>query len=329
MKEGIIFSGMRPTGRLHIGNYYGALKNWVKLQNNYKCYFGVVDWHALTTGYEDTSDIKENMIEMVTDWLSAGIDPDKSTILIQSQVPEHAELHLLLSMITPLAWLERNPVLKEQVRDLNLKDNMGYGLLGYPVLMASDILIYKSNTVPVGEDQSPHVELAREIARRFNNLYSPVFPIPKLKLSHTPRIPGTDGKKMSKSLKNDITLSDKPEDIKTKVLSMITDPKKIRLSDPGHPEVCVVFRYHDIFNQDEIKNIEKDCRNAKLGCVACKKRLAEVLVNTFQSFREKRHYYENNPKLVWEILMKGSQDARKVTRQTLIDVRKAMKIDYA
>jgi len=327
--KGVIFSGMRPTGKLHIGNYYGALTNWIQLQNEYKCYYGVVDWHALTTGYDNTSMMKENMIEMVIDWLSAGIDPDKSTLLIQSHVPEHAELHLLLSMITPLAWLERNPVLKEQVRDLNLKENMGYGLLGYPVLMASDILIYQSNAVPVGEDQSPHVELAREIGRRFNNLYNPVFPIPKLKLSHTPRIPGTDGRKMSKSLKNDITLSDKPEDIKNKVLSMITDPRKIRLSDPGHPEVCVVYKYHEIFNKTEFQNIERDCRKAKLGCVACKKRLADVLIQSFQSFREKRNYYERNSQLVWDILMKGSEEARKVAKKTLSEVRKAMKLDYA
>lgn len=327
--KGVIFSGMRPTGKLHIGNYYGALTNWIQLQNEYKCYYGVVDWHALTTGYDNTSMMKENMIEMVIDWLSAGIDPNKSTLLIQSHVPEHAELHLLLSMITPLAWLERNPVLKEQVRDLNLKENMGYGLLGYPVLMASDILIYKSNAVPVGEDQSPHVELAREIGRRFNNLYNHVFPIPKLKLSHTPRIPGTDGRKMSKSLKNDISLSDKPEDIKNKVLSMITDPRKIRLSDPGHPEVCVVYKYHEIFNKKEFQNIEIDCRKAQLGCVACKKRLAEVLIQSFQSFREKRNYYEKNSQLVWEILMKGSEEARKVAKKTLSEVRKAMKIDYS
>jgi tryptophanyl-tRNA synthetase len=327
--KGVIFSGMRPTGKLHIGNYYGALTNWIKLQNEYKCYYGVVDWHALTTGYNDTSMLKENMIEMVIDWLSAGIDPEKSTLLIQSQVPEHAELHLLLSMITPLAWLERNPVLKEQVRDLNLKENMGYGLLGYPVLMASDILIYKSNAVPVGEDQSPHVELAREIGRRFNNLYSDVFPIPKLKLSHTPRIPGTDGKKMSKSLKNDITLSDKPEEIRNKVLSMITDPEKIRLSDPGHPEVCVVFKYHEIFNKKDVANIESDCKNANLGCVACKRRLADVLIKSLQSFRERRDFYENNPQLVWDILMEGSKQARVIAKETLSEVRKAMKIDYA
>lgn len=327
--KGIIFSGMRPTGKLHIGNYFGALMNWVQLQNDYKCYYGVVDWHALTTGYDETAMMKENIIEMVIDWLSAGIDPDKSTLLIQSHVPEHAELHLLLSMITPVSWLERNPVLKEQVRDLGLKENIGYGLLGYPVLMATDILIYKSNAVPVGEDQSPHIELAREIGRRFNSLYQNVFTIPELKLSPTPKILGIDGRKMSKSLKNDISLSDNPEDIKTKVMSMITDPEKIRLSDPGHPEICVVFNYHGLFNKKELADIEKKCRQAQLGCVECKKRLAEILIQSFQIFREKRKHYERNPQLVWDILDTGSQEARKVARITLEEVKKAMNMDYA
>jgi len=327
--KGIIFSGMRPTGKLHIGNYFGALMNWVQLQNDYKCYYGVVDWHALTTGFNETAMMKENIIEMVIDWLSAGIDPDKSTLLIQSHVPEHAELHLLLSMITPVSWLERNPVLKEQVRDLGLKENIGYGLLGYPVLMATDILIYKSNAVPVGEDQSPHIELAREIGRRFNNLYQNVFTIPELKLSPTPKILGIDGRKMSKSLKNDISLSDNPEDIKTKVMSMITDPEKIRLSDPGHPEICVVFNYHGLFNKEELADIEKKCRQAQLGCVECKKRLAEILIQSFQIFREKRKHYERNPQLVWDILDKGSQEARKEARITFDEVKKAMNMDYA
>ncbi|MDD4363720.1 MAG: tryptophan--tRNA ligase, partial [Atribacterota bacterium] len=286
-------------------------------------------WHALTTGYAETDDLKENITEMVIDWLSAGIDPKKSTLLIQSLVPEHAELHLLLSMITPLAWLERNPVLKEQVRDLDLKENMGYGLLGYPVLMAADILIYNSDTVPVGEDQIPHIELAREISRRFNSMYKKVLKVPKVKLSHTPRIPGIDGKKMSKSLRNDIALSDKPEDIKAKILAMITDPQKIRLTDPGHPEVCNVFNYHNIFNDQEVNSIESDCRQAKLGCVACKKNLSEVLVKSFEPFREKRAYFENNQQEVWDILINGSEEARKVARNTLEKVKRAMNIEYS
>ncbi|HPK86509.1 MAG TPA: tryptophan--tRNA ligase [Atribacterota bacterium] len=327
--KGIIFSGMRPTGKLHLGNYFGALENWMRLQEEYKCYYGVVDWHALTTGFESTKMMKENIVEMVIDWLSAGINPEKSTLLIQSYVPEHAELHLLLSMITPLSWLERNPVVKEQVRDLDLKESMGYGLLGYPVLMAADILIYKTNAVPVGEDQSPHIELTREIGRRFNSLYQNVFTIPELKLSPTPKILGIDGRKMSKSLRNDINLSDSPETIKAKVMSMITDPEKIRLTDRGHPEICVVFDYHRIFNKEELPEIEQKCRNAQLGCVTCKKLLAEVLIKSFQSFREKRKYYEENRQLVWDVLNKGSEEARKVAKKTLDEVRKAMKIDYA
>lgn len=326
--KGIIFSGMRPTGKLHLGNYFGALINWVKLQDEYKCYYGVVDWHALTTGYNQTEMMKENIIEMVIDWLSAGIDPNKSTLLIQSHVPEHAELHLLLSMITPLSWLERNPVVKEQVRDLDLKENMGYGLLGYPVLMSADILIYKANTVPVGEDQSPHVELAREIGRRFNSLYQNVFTIPNLKLSPTPKILGIDGRKMSKSLNNDISLSDSPDIIKAKVMSMITDPEKIKLSDPGHPDICVVFDYHKLFNKDELSDIKYKCSNAQLGCVSCKKHLSEILIKSFQNFREKRKYYEKNYQLVWDILKRGSKEARKVAQITLNEVKKAMKIDY-
>lgn len=327
--KGIIFSGMRPTGKLHLGNYFGALENWMRLQEEYKCYYGVVDWHALTTGFESTKMMKENIVEMVIDWLSAGINPEKSTLLIQSYVPEHAELHLLLSMITPLSWLERNPVVKEQVRDLDLKESMGYGLLGYPVLMAADILIYKTNAVPVGEDQSPHIELTREIGRRFNSLYQNVFTIPELKLSPTPKILGIDGRKMSKSLRNDINLSDSPETIKAKVMSMITDPEKIRLTDRGHPEICVVFDYHRIFNKEELPEIEQKCGNAQLGCVACKKLLAEALIKSFQSFREKRKYYEENRQLVWDVLNKGSEEARKVAKKTLDEVRKAMKIDYA
>ena len=326
--KGIIFSGMRPTGKLHLGNYFGALSNWIRLQDEYKCYYGVVDWHALTTGYDHTEMMKENTIEMVIDWLSAGIDPNKSTLLIQSYIPELAELHLLLSMLTPLSWLERNPVVKEQVRDLDLKESMGYGLLGYPVLMAADILIYKTNTVPVGEDQAPHIELAREIGRRFNHLYQDVFTIPEIKLSPTPKILGTDGRKMSKSLDNYISLSDQQEVIKTKVMSMITDPEKIKLSDPGHPEICTVFDYHKKFNIVEVSDIEKRCRNAQLGCVVCKGRLSEILTEFFKEFRERREDYEKNKGMVWEILRSGSQKAREVAKLTLYEVKKAMKIDY-
>ena len=325
---GIIFSGMRPTGKLHLGNYLGALENWVKLQKEYKCFFGVVDLHALTTGYNDIKDLKENISEMLIDWFSAGIDPEKSTVLIQSYVPEHAELHLLFSMITPLPWLERNPVLKEQVRDLGLKDNISYGLLGYPVLMASDILIYKANVVPVGEDQIHHVELTREIARRFNNLYKNIFPLPQVKLTKVPRLPGTDGKRMSKSLGNTISISDSPEKIEEKVKTMITDTKKIRLNDLGHPDICVVFTYQEIFNPAQSEEISVGCKSGKLGCVDCKKRLTQALINKFDGFREKRSYYEKNPKIIKEIVIEGSKKARQTAKQTLNEAKKAMNLYY-
>ena len=324
----IIFSGMRPTGKLHLGNYLGALENWVKLQEEYKCFFGVVDLHALTTGYDKTEDLKENVKEMLIDWFSAGIDPERSTVLIQSYVPEHAELHLLFSMITPLPWLERNPVLKEQIRDLGLKDNIGYGLLGYPVLMASDILIYKANAVPVGEDQVHHIELTREIARRFNNLYKNIFPLPQVKLTKIPRVPGTDGKRMSKSLGNTISISDSPEKIEEKVKTMITDTQKIRLNDPGHPDICVVFTYQEIFNPQKTEEIFAGCKSGKLGCVECKEKLAQALINKFESFREKRKYYEKNPKIIKEIVMEGSKVARQTAKQTLDEAKKAMNLYY-
>ena len=325
---GIIFSGMRPTGKLHLGNYLGALENWVKLQEEYQCFFGVVDLHALTTGYDKTEDLKENIKEMLIDWFSAGINPEKSTVLIQSYVPEHAELHLLFSMITPLPWLERNPVLKEQVRDLGLKENICYGLLGYPVLMASDILIYKANAVPVGEDQIHHVELTREIARRFNNLYKNIFPLPQVKLTKIARVPGTDGKRMSKSLGNTISISDSPLNIKDKVKTMITDTQKIKLNDSGHPNICVVFTYQKIFNPEQSKEISIGCKSGKLGCVECKTRLAQALIDKFDGFREKRKYYEKNPKIIKEIVMEGSKKARQSAKKTLDEAKKAMNLYY-
>ena len=319
---------MRPTGKLHLGNYLGALENWVKLQEEYQCFFGVVDLHALTTGYDKTEDLKENIKEMLIDWFSAGINPEKSTVLIQSYVPEHAELHLLFSMITPLPWLERNPVLKEQVRDLGLKENICYGLLGYPVLMASDILIYKANAVPVGKDQIHHVELTREIARRFNNLYKNIFPLPQVKLTKIARVPGTDGKRMSKSLGNTISISDSPVNIKDKVKTMITDTQKIKLNDSGHPNICVVFTYQKIFNPEQSKEISIGCKSGKLGCVECKTRLAQALIDKFDGFREKRKYYEKNPKIIKEIVMEGSKKARQSAKKTLDEAKKAMNLYY-
>ncbi len=324
-----LFSGMRPTGKLHIGHYFGVLKNWRELQEEYKCIFGAVDWHALTTSFEDTSKIGENIIDMIIDWLSVGLDPNKATFIVQSHVKEHAELHLILSMLTPLPWLQRNPVLKEQVRSLNLGDSFSYGLLGYPVLMAADILLYKSDIVPVGEDQVPHLEITREIARRFNYYYKEVFPLPKEKLTETPRIPGTDGKeKMSKSLGNHILISESKESLEKKVMSMVTDPQKIRLKDPGHPEVCTVFYFHNIFNKEEVPQIEEDCKRGVLGCVACKRNLAQKMYEFFAPIRRERERYEKDPSLVMDILKEGEKRAREIASSTMEEVREAMKMSY-
>ncbi len=324
-----LFSGMRPTGRLHIGHYFGVLRNWKKLQDEYKCIFGAVDLHALTTSFEDTSKIGENIIDMIIDWLSVGLDPNKATFMIQSHVREHSELHLILSMLTPLPWLQRNPVLKEQVRSLNLGDSFSYGLLGYPVLMAADILLYKSDIVPVGEDQVPHIEITREIARRFNYYYKEVFPLPKAKLTETPRIPGVDGKeKMSKSLGNHILISEPKESLEKKVMSMVTDPQKIRLKDPGHPEVCTVFYFHKMFNKEEVPQIEEDCKKGTLGCVACKRNLAKKMYEYLAPVREERAKYENNPDLVKDIIREGEKKAREIASSTMDEVREAMKMSY-
>jgi len=324
-----LFSGMRPTGKLHIGHYFGALKNWRELQEEYRCIFGAMDWHALTTSFEDTSKIEESIIDMMIDWLSVGLDPKKAIFVIQSHMKEHAELHLLLSMLTPLPWLQRNPVLKEQVRALNLGDSFSYGLLGYPVLMASDILVYKSDVVPVGEDQVPHLEITREIARRFNYYYKEVFPLPKEKLTDTPKIPGVDGKeKMSKSLGNHILISENRDSLQKKIMSMVTDPKKIRLKDPGHPDVCTVFYFHKIFNKEEVPQIEEDCKKGILGCVACKKNLTNKIYEFFAPVREKRKEYEDDPDLIKDIIKEGEKKAKEIASATMEEVREAMKMNY-
>ncbi|NSW75921.1 MAG: tryptophan--tRNA ligase [Candidatus Atribacteria bacterium] len=323
-----IFSGMRPTGRMHIGHYFGVLKNWVKLQEEYDCVFGVADWHALTTSFEDTENLTKNVVEMVMDWLGVGIDPEKCILMIQSLVPEHAELHLLFSMITPVGWLERNPVLKQQLQDMGLKEAVGYGHLGYPVLMASDILIYKANKVPVGEDQVPHIEITREIARRFNSLYREVFPEPQALLTESPRILGIDGRKMSKSLQNYISLSEPSEDVRRKVMSMFTDPEKVYKNDPGHPERCNVFSFHKATENENLLAIEDDCRRGKLGCVACKKDMAERMVRFLEKISPHRDRYVGKEKLVEEILFEGSRKARLRAQATLNEARRAMRIDY-
>lgn len=321
-----ILSGMRPTGRLHLGNYLGALQNWVAMQHSCESYHMVADWHVLTTDYEHTAQITPNTLEMVTDWLAAGIDPEASPCFIQSRVKEHAELHLLLSMLVTVSRLERNPTVKEQVRDLNLEESVSYGHLGYPVLQAADILLYKANLVPVGEDQVPHVELTREVARRFNGIFGEVFPVPEPKLTHFPRLPGLDGRRMSKSLGNTILLADSPEEIEAKVRTAYTDPKKIRKDDPGNPDGCVVFAYHRAFHPAGAAQIEAACRAGKLGCVADKRDLAGIVAKALEPIRERRRELEAHPERVVEALRYGEEKARAMAQETMRQVREAMKL---
>ena len=313
---------MRPTGKLHLGHLVGALENWVGLQNEYQNYHLIADYHALTTN-PDTSGIYENSIDMLIDWLSAGIDPGKSPMFRQSQVKQHSELHLVFSMLVTTSRLERNPTLKEQVRDLQI-DTVAYGHLGYPVLQAADILLYKGNVVPVGEDQLPHIEITREIARRFNQQYKPVFPEPEGKLTSFARLPGLDGKRMSKSVGNTILLSDAPDAISKKMKSAVTDPKKIRKGDPGRPDICLVFSYHNKFNATEIPAIRQGCESGALGCVDCKLNCAKHVVDALAPLREKRAYYESHQNEVKDILLNGETRARSVARQTMEEVHQAM-----
>ena len=328
MKKGTILSGMRPTGALHLGNYFGALENWVKLQDEYNCYFFIADWHALTTGYEDTSNIKSNINEIVVDWLSTGLDPERCVMFLQSSVKEHAELHLLFSMFTPLSWLFRNPTYKDQLSQMKDKNITTLGFLGYPCLQAADILLYKADVVPVGEDQVPHVEITREIARRFNFLFGEVFPEPASKLTKAKVLPGTDGRKMSKSYGNTIALSDDPESVRKKVMSMVTDPARIRKDDPGHPEVCAVFAFHKVFNEEEVPEIECSCKAGTIGCVQCKKNLAVKMSVLLTPIYEKRMEITGKPGFVREVIENGNESARKIAQKTMEDVRKAMKIDW-
>jgi len=328
MGKGTMLSGMRPTGALHLGNYFGALENWVRLQNEYDCYFFVADWHALTTGYEDTSDIKSNISGMVIDWLSAGLDPEKCTIFLQSSVKEHAELHLLFSMTTPLSWLYRCPTYKDQLTQLKEKNITTYGFLGYPCLQAADILMYKAQAVPVGEDQVPHVELTREMARRFNFLFGEVFPEPEARLTKAKVLPGTDGRKMSKSYNNTIALSDDPETVRKKVMTMVTDPARIRKDDPGHPEVCTVFAFNKVFNEEGVAETESQCRAGCIGCVQCKRNLHSKMAVLLTPIYEKRQELLRKPQYIREVVENGNKRAREIAQKTMADVRKAMKIDW-
>jgi tryptophanyl-tRNA synthetase len=322
-----ILSGMRPTGPLHLGNLHGALANWIELQNQYECFFFIADWHALTSDYEDTRHIADYRRTMMIDWLSAGLSPEKSTLFVQSEIKEHAELFLLLTMITPVPWLERNPTYKDQIVQLKSKDLSTFGFLGYPVLQAADIIIYKADGVPVGVDQVPHVEITREIARRFNYLYGPVFPEPESLLTETPKILGLDRRKMSKSYDNAIYLADSPEEMASKVSRMITDPKRARRKDPGNPDDCNVFSFHKIYSDAEtVARIDRECRTAEIGCVECKKRMGEFLIEALAPIREKRAYYQANPDIVQDIIRDGNQKARRVAQATMNQVREAIKL---
>jgi tryptophanyl-tRNA synthetase len=355
-----VLSGMRPTGKLHIGHYVGALQNWTRLQNEYECFFFVADWHALTTDYADTSRVKANILEMAFDWLAAGLDPEKATIFIQSHVPQHAELHLLLSMMTPLGWLERVPTYKDQKEQLKEKDLNTYGFLGYPLLQSADILLYKATGVPVGEDQVAHVEITREIARRFNQFYlrgklmptveesagsfvsevrpNPlltrlweterrlsIFPEPQPLLTPAAKLPGTDGRKMSKSYGNSILLSEPETEVRKKLKTMVTDPARVRRTDKGNPDVCPVGDLHKIFSSaDTMAKVREGCTTAGIGCIECKGWVADNIVAVLNPIQERRRQYEDNPKLAWDILEAGSAKARAAAERTLVEVRESM-----
>ncbi|MEE8430088.1 MAG: tryptophan--tRNA ligase [Candidatus Desulfatibia sp.] len=322
-----ILSGMRPTGPLHIGNLHGALANWVEMQQEYDCFYFIADWHALTSDYEDPGSISGYIREMIIDWLSTGLSPDKSTLFVQSHIKEHAELYLILAMITPVPWLERNPTYKDQIVQLSNRDLSTFGFLGYPVLQAADIIMYKAYGVPVGVDQVPHVEITREIARRFNFFYGDVFPEPESILTETPKILGIDGRKMSKSYDNAIYLSESPDEIVAKVAQMFTDPQRARRSDPGNPEVCNVFEFHKLYsNKETVDKINHECRRAQIGCVECKQIMADSLIKALEPIHEKREYYLTRPQLVDDIIVEGGNKARHVARQTMTEVRAALKL---
>ncbi len=317
-----VVSGMRPTGKLHIGHLNGVLKNWVSLQEDFQCFYFIADFHALTTEYKNPQEIKDNTLNIFAEWLAAGLDPERSILFIQSKVPQHAELHIYFSMITPVSWLERNPTYKEIREELKSRDLSTYGFLGYPVLQAADILVYKGEYVPVGVDQLPHLELTREIARRFNYLYGKVFPEPQAKLTETPKILGIDGRKMSKSFGNAIFIQDPPEELERKVMSMFTDPKRVKRTDPGRPDMCNVFTLHKYYTpSSEVLEIEEGCKKAKIGCVDCKRILAKNMVESLSPMREKVEGYLNKKDLLFDIMNEGCKKARKEAEKVMEEVR--------
>lgn len=329
MERKRILSGMRPTGKLHLGNLHGALQNWIDLQESgkYDCFYFVADWHAITSEYSSTEGIKDNIVNMMIDWLAAGLDPHKSTLFVQSAVKEHAELFLLLAMITPLAWLERNPTYKEMKSELSNKDLSTFGFLGYPVLQAADIIMYKAYGVPVGVDQLPHVELTREIARRFNFLYKEIFPVPEPLLTSVPKLLGIDGRKMSKSYDNSIYISDKGKILQQKIGSMFTDPQRMRKSDPGNPEICNVFTFHGLYSSEgKVKEIDAECRKAGIGCTDCKKMLAKRVAEALSPVHERIDYYMSHLDEIYSMMEEGNKKATTIARQTMDDVRAAVGI---
>ncbi len=322
-----ILSGIRPTGPLHVGHLLGALTNWVALQDKYDCYFMIADWHALTTGWQDTGQVGEYTVENTACLMAAGLDPERCVLFRQSDVPEHAELHLILSMITPVPWLERVPSYKEQQEQLNDRDLSTFGFLGYPVLQAADILAYKSSFVPVGEDQVSHLELTREITRRFNNTYGEVFPEPKPLLTSVPRLPGPDRRKMSKSYGNTVDLSFGEDQISARIKEMFTDPRKIHLGDKGNPEECVVFAFYQAFATPPMVDIvNKGCRDGSRGCVACKKELLPSVWERVKPVRERRARLLADPRGIEDVLRRGAEKARKTAGETLSEVRKAVRL---
>jgi tryptophanyl-tRNA synthetase len=324
-----VLSGLRPTGRVHLGNYFGAVRNWVRLQDQYRCHYFVADWHALTSDYADPSKVKEATFDAVADWLAAGLDPKKSVIFLQSAVKEHAELHLLLSMVTPIPWLERVPSFKEQQQELKDRDLNTYGFLGYPLLQTADVIIYRADYVPVGEDQASHLELSREVVRRFNHFYGPVFPEPLPLFTETPKVPGLDGRKMSKSYGNTIPLTASADEIRTLVMTMFTDPNRIRRQDPGNPDICNLFQFHRLFSDEAIiARVDRQCRAAQIGCVDDKRLLSEIMIEKLRPIRARREEIDRDPSIVWETLREGSRRARERAGETLELVRKAMMIDY-
>ena len=327
MQKKTIVSGSRPTGNIHLGNYFGAIENWVSLQEQYNCNFFIADWHALTTGYADTEDLRKNTLSLAADYIASGIDPEKSTLFLQSEVKQHAELFLLLAMNTPLSWLERCPTYKDQLANIKDRDITTYGFLGYPALMAADIMMYRADFVPVGEDQIPHLEITREMSRRFNFLYGKeVFPEPQPLLTKAKVLPGTDGRKMSKSYGNTIALADTPDEVKKKVMGMITDPARIRKDDPGHPDICTVFAFHKVFNEAQVPEIEEQCKGGCIGCVACKRNLQNKIAEFHTPIYEKRQDLLATPDRLTEVLREGSQKASVKAEATIKLVREAMKI---